>query len=116
MPDTKQVEEAQEVLNRIFVKASTEQDFRAKLLAHPKAALAEFANTSEASITGDVRFIENAPGKQTIVLPDLVDANAELSSEELESVAGGVTPSYLLVTAISYSILLTSELYKKFSH
>ncbi len=103
-----QVKESQAVFDSVLVRAATEREFRATLLADPQAALADHIGITATDVPSSVRFIENAPGKQTIVLPDFVDSSAELSSEELEAVAGGGTP--YIATAISYSILLTCEL------
>ncbi len=36
-----------------------------------------------------LRFVENQGADLTVVLPDMIDANAELSEQELEAVAGG---------------------------
>ena len=55
--------------------------------------LAAFAGKQESEISAgfDVVFVENK-ADATIVLPDMVDSEAELQDAELEAVAGGVTP------------------------
>ena len=65
----------------------------------PAAAVTEFTG-NEVPESFNVTFIENK-ADATIVLPDYVDPEAELSEEDLEAVAGGD-----LVTGILVGILV----------
>jgi len=88
---------AQQKLEALLARSATDLEFRKRLLTEPRAALAEFSGKAiPASV--NVVFIENSGGA-TIVLPDPIDAAGELSSEELEAVAGGTTSSCLSVIA-----------------
>jgi lactobin A/cerein 7B family class IIb bacteriocin len=90
---------AQQVNERfqaLLTRSATDMAFRNQLLTEPRAALAAFAG-KDVSALGDVPnivFIENK-ANATIVLPDPIDPEAELSAEELEAVAGGATPCIL---------------------
>ena len=85
-----QAQAAQERLNAILARSATDPAFRQKLLADPRAAIAE-ATGRELPASYTVRFVENT-ADATVVLPDPVNPNAELSDGELETVAGGATP------------------------
>lgn len=82
--------EEAELFEKILTHAATDPVFRARLIADPEDAI-----TEEIGFTPPtdyvVRFIEKPAGvDQLVVLPDLIQADAELSEEELEAVAGGV--------------------------
>jgi hypothetical protein len=93
---------AQETLKRMLARSASDIDFRRKLIADPRAAVAEFAGRDVSTIpeSFNVKFVENAPGTQTIVLPNAVDTNAELSESELETVSGGTSPLGILVLVV----------------
>jgi hypothetical protein len=86
-----QAQAAQERLNAILARSATDPAFRQKLLSDPRAAMSE-ATGRELPASYNVRFVENT-ADATIVLPDPVDASAELADSELETVAGGITPT-----------------------
>lgn len=99
---TPEYREAQQELGRILSRSATDWEFRQKLLNDPHAALEEAGQTIPRGM--DVRFIENQHDA-TIVLPNVVDEEAELTEKELEAVAGGSTfPCGLLI-----SILITTS-------
>ena len=82
--------DSQSKLNELLRRSTTDEAFRQQLKADPAPILAEHFG---ASFEGhEIAFIENE-ADVTIVLPDPVDVAAELSEEELEAVAGGVTTS-----------------------
>jgi hypothetical protein len=83
-------QKAQEAIEQLLSRSATDGEFRQKLLTDPRAAVAEFSGR-EVPEGFNVRFIENT-ADATIVLPDLVDASAELSEADLEAVAGGLAP------------------------
>ena len=84
------VEAGQEALNKVLARSATDAGFRTRLLADPREALAE-ALGREVPATFDIAFVENTAGA-TVVLPDFVDPDAELSEDDLEAVAGGIEP------------------------
>ena len=90
---TQNPEYAQHVNERfqaLMARSATDMAFRNKLLTEPRAALAECAGKDPSALAGvpDIVFIENK-ADTTIILPDPIDPEAELSAEELEAVAGG---------------------------
>lgn len=91
------LEVGQEVFQQFLSRSATDMEFRRKLLTSPRAAVEEYTGR-ELPESWNVQFIENG-GTTTIVLPDAIDATAELSAEELESVSGGTSPSCLGVAA-----------------
>jgi hypothetical protein len=82
-----EVTKAAEVLRGMLSRSATDRTFRQKLLTEPRAAIAEYTG-HDVPDTFDVVFVENTAAA-TIVLPDPVDPEAELSEAELEAVAGG---------------------------
>jgi hypothetical protein len=88
-----------DVMQRLLTRSATDRAFRAKLIAEPSAAIAEFAGKPGSEVPPAlqrVRFIENT-ADATIVLPDVVAPAAELSEAELETVSGGTTPFCVLL-------------------
>jgi hypothetical protein len=96
-------------MSAIFGRSATDRSFRAKLLTDPKAALSEFAGHSMPD-NFNVKFVERA-GDVTIVLPNAVGGAAELSDAELETVAGGVTPTVAAACAASSAECIASALW-----
>jgi hypothetical protein len=88
MKDPETVKQAQEQYRAMLSRSATDLEFRKKLLADPRSAVAEFTGKPVPE-DFDVVFIENKAAA-TVVLPDVVDPSAELSENELETVAGGV--------------------------
>ncbi len=69
------------------VKATSDADFRKKLLANPSKAIFELTG-KEIPANFKIKVIESDPAYQaTFVLPDLV--SDEMSDEDLKKVAGG---------------------------
>lgn len=84
-----QEQRAAEAHRAVLLRSATDREFRDKLLTSPRAAIAEFAGVPEDRIPdANIRFIENT-ADETIVLPPFVEATDEISSDELEAVAGG---------------------------
>ena len=93
--------------NGLLGRSATDMAFRTQLLTDPHAALAAYAGKNAADVPADFRvvFVENRHAA-TFVLPDPIDAEAELSAEELEAVAGGseVIASILSVIASAIAV------------
>jgi hypothetical protein len=99
------VREGEETLHAVLARSATDPGFRARLLADPRAAVAEFTGR-EVSESFNVVFVENTVDA-TIVLPDPVDAAAELSEADLEAVAGGSEVIVTVLSVIASAIALT---------
>jgi hypothetical protein len=84
---TEEYKSAQGKLNEMLARSATDMEFRQKLLTDPRAAFAEVGESIPEGV--DLRFVENQ-ADATIVLPDPLDRQAELSEAELEAVAGGI--------------------------
>jgi hypothetical protein len=96
---TEQAERGQEKLQALLVRSTTDLEFRKKLLTEPRAALAEFSG-HDIPESVNIKFIESK-GRPTIVLPNAIDPAAELSSAELEAVAGGTSPLASILSIIA---------------
>jgi Nitrile hydratase, alpha chain len=76
-------------LNTVYAKAVrkawTDPEFRAKLLANPRAALADEGAPMPAGVT--IKVVENTDAVVHLVLPPR--PSGELSEEALAAVAGG---------------------------
>jgi hypothetical protein len=75
----------QELERRMVARAGTDDDFRARLIADPRAAIAEELG-AEVDEAFEFEVLEPSPEKIYLVLPPKAET---LSDEELESVAGG---------------------------
>lgn len=98
---TPEYEKAQQELQQMLVRSATDMDFRQKLLTNPADAFAEYGQTIPEGL--DLKFIENQHDA-TVVLPDAVDPEAELSEEELEAVAGGAIIVIVSSTACAVAV------------
>jgi len=98
--------QAEAQLQKLLHRSAIDQEFRKKLLTTPREALREF-HGQEIPATVDVRFIENT-ADATFVLPDAIDPAAELSEEEMQTVAGGITLAALL-WCVASAISLAKE-------
>jgi lactobin A/cerein 7B family class IIb bacteriocin len=102
-----------ERMDALLVRSATDPAFRTKLLTDWRAALAEF-NGAEYTGATEIVFVENK-ADATIVLPDFVEMNAELSEQELETVAGGVTPTIAIISLVAATIEIVAvgiDIYK----
>lgn len=81
-------------LQQVLSRARADAAFRELCLKDSDAAVKEAIHQDlPAGFT--VRFVDNARADLTVVLPDLIQPEKELSDEDLEVVAGGTSkPTY----------------------
>jgi hypothetical protein len=99
-------DKAKAFLQGVLTRSATDLEFRKRLLANPRGALSEYVGATFPDSL-DVTFIENT-ADATIVLPDPVDAEAEISEAELETVAGGTGWSCLAATIFATMAIANS--------
>ena len=80
-------QKADQAMQKLLARSATDRDFRQLLLSDSRAALSQHFGR-EAPESMNIAFIENR-ADATVVLPDVIDTDAELSEGELEAVAGG---------------------------
>ncbi len=100
-PEFKQ--KADEAMQQLLARSATDLEFRQLLLSDSRAALSRHFGR-EVPETMNLAFIEN-DADATIVLPEIIGPDPELSEVELEAVAGGTAPlvvSVVLVAAYLY--------------
>lgn len=92
----------------LLARSASDLAFRKQLLTSPREALAAFGGKDVSSIpeSVNIKFVENTVDA-TVVLPNFVDTEVELSERELETVAGG---SDLLLTAIAVTLAIDGAL------
>jgi hypothetical protein len=91
---------ASEQMQSILSRSATDADFRQLLLSDSRAALSQHFG-KQVPESANIVFVENK-ADATVVLPDLIDPNAELSEADLEAVAGGATPALLVIGGCIY--------------
>ncbi|MCC6318071.1 MAG: class IIb bacteriocin, lactobin A/cerein 7B family [Gemmatimonadaceae bacterium] len=112
-------QKASEQFQALLARSATDMEFRRLLITDSRAALAQFTGGASSG-TANIVFVENR-ADATIVLPDPVDPAAELNESELETVAGGITPTVILASlgAAAASALtgqLIGQAIHEFSH
>jgi hypothetical protein len=80
--------EAQKTLAEIAKRAQTDPEYRKLALKDPNTAIGK-VNSTPMPAGFKVQFIDNEGANLTIVLPDPISKQGELSDAELEQVAGG---------------------------
>jgi hypothetical protein len=96
-----------EVLNAALRRSAYDRDFRSRLVADPRSAMSEVAGYPMYE-EFNLAFIDGG-GVPTVVLPEPVDAAAELSEADLENVAGGESAT---LSAISFAITAIADAIK----
>lgn len=99
------VREGEETLQGLLARSATDPGFRARLVADPRGAVAEYTGRA-VSESFNVVFVEN-DADATIVLPDPVEPAGELSEADLEAVAGGSEVIVTVLSVIASAIALT---------
>jgi hypothetical protein len=87
MPEWNEAE-AQKTLAEIAKRVQTDPEYRKLALKDPNAAIAK-VNPTPVPAGFKVQFVDNEGANLTIVLPDALSTEGELSDAELEQVAGG---------------------------
>jgi len=103
------VQQAKEALTAVLTRSATDADFRKSLLEQPRSALKNFFGV-EVPESYNVKFIENQ-ADATVVLPDPVNLESELSESELTTVAGGIEPMTIVAT-IMLTVFITNGVKK----
>ena len=96
----------QEQIQEVLERSATDWEFRQKLLSNPRKAIADHTGQDLVDIpqTIDLVFVENE-ADATVVLPDPIDPEAELSEGELEEVAGGTDVAAGVVVGVTYGVV-----------
>jgi hypothetical protein len=81
-------QEAEQAIQLIVKRAQTDSEFRQLCLSDPNAA-AKLVTSKDIPEGFVLRFVENQGADLTVVLPDLINEQAELSDTDLDQVAGG---------------------------
>jgi hypothetical protein len=81
-----------EYTDRLIERAERDDEFRARLLSDPKAAISEQLGV-EIPDSLNIRVVEEAPSEVIMALPAKA-APSQLSEEQLVSVSGGSTWSW----------------------
>jgi hypothetical protein len=81
-----------EIEDFLIEKSLIDADFRARLIADPRAALGALGLPIGPEVKIHV-FVEE-PGDFSIVLPRVLRDSEELAPEELETIAGGSQPDF----------------------
>jgi hypothetical protein len=101
---TEQVQFTRHDLEAKIVKHSWEdKEFRKEFIADPSGAFVKYLQVPASSLPKIVVH-EETPGSWHIVLPPKPANIGELSEEELEKVAGGVTPAVVPIVTSAASI------------
>jgi hypothetical protein len=103
-------QKADQAMQKLLARSATDMDFRQLLLSDSRAALSQHFG-HEAPESTNIVFVENR-ADATVVLPDVIDADAELSQEELEVVAGGIFPviAGVMVTCAIIAYVTSTEM------
>jgi hypothetical protein len=80
--------EAQKAIEELIRRATQDSQFRALALADPPAAIAQI-NSTPLPVGFRVQIVARDGADMTVVVPDMMPADGELSDAELEQVAGG---------------------------
>jgi len=78
--------ELNELVESVIRRAAVDREFRQLAVADPSAALAKFASKP---VDIKIRFLDMQGPEKTIILPALIYRGGDLSTAELEAVAGG---------------------------
>ncbi len=102
--DPEVARKADEAFQQLLARSATDLTFRKQLLENPRTAIEQF--TGRPAGEANVTFVENK-ADATIVLPEFVGPAAELSESELETVAGGTSPTLTItITVITLTTLI----------
>jgi hypothetical protein len=82
-------DETDRIFRDIFARSQRDPEFRQLCLTDAAAAVTEISGQSVPPGFA-LRFVDNAGAHLTLVLPDPVGAEGELSDEELSGVSGGL--------------------------
>ena len=93
--------EQKNALAQLFAKCWKDEALKARLMADPKAVLAEYDMPVPDGI--DVKVVENADDCVHITLPAPPAGDKDLSDDELSNAAGGNGCYYLPASQTGYS-------------
>lgn len=97
IPTSEQVQQselsAEDPIGKLILRASADESLRAELLANPKGVIARETGLNIPEEV-EVSLLQTSANKAYLVLPKVeTEGDKELSEHELESVAGGATPT-----------------------
>ncbi|MTD16838.1 hypothetical protein GIS00_23165 [Nakamurella sp. YIM 132087] len=78
------------VVEQIQLRAAVEPEFRAAVLADPRAVFAEYGVQIPEAVA--VRTVESGAEEFVLAIPAAVDVDGELSEDALAGTSGGLSP------------------------
>lgn len=90
------------------MKAATDADFRARLIAEPEATLADLGIELPAGVS--VRVEESTPEEVVVAIPPMLAEGVELDENALAETAAGSTPVCVFAATAVVSIVAIHEI------
>jgi Nitrile hydratase, alpha chain len=94
-------DQAKKQFSKVVAKTWTDESFKQRFLENPNAVLMENGISPPSGI--EIRVVEDTPQYRYLVLPPR-PAKQEMSDEDLEGVAGGMSTSEASVLALPCTI------------
>lgn len=95
----------QQIEAKIAKRCLEDETFRAEFIADPKACFTKYLGIPSGNLPTIVVH-EEAAGSWSIVVPPKLDPSRELTDEELEQVAGGVSTVVVSIATLSIASML----------
>ena len=109
---TKQQQESQELTNVIISKCWEDETFKQKFISNPEQTIFDFTGKKLNMPKGKEFIVNDQTNNNKVYFnippkPDL--ESMELSDEQLELVAGGLTPTFIIAAGVLTGYLLAES-------